>query len=309
MRRSHASRTPRREAWAPVLTTLCVVLALGAACAPERAPTATPTAQAPTPHASTGAPKTTNAPAPGAGRAPTFAPTPPARPRAAQPEGPERAKIAPSTADLERFTRGIPGAGTLWATLHTSAGTISCALHEDEAPVAVASFVGLARGLKAWVHPGTAQPQTGEPLYDGTVFHRAVAGFVIQGGDPLGNGKGRPGYAFASEPSSRRFDRAGVLAMAHAGPNTNGSQFFITLNALPHLDTASHSHTIFGQCEGLAVARDIAARPKDTSVPSYEPPPKDPVTLRTVTFERRSARRAGGAPQRAADATHPAPQR
>ena len=309
MRRPHATRTPRRVAWAPLLTTIALALTLGAACAPERAPSATPTAQAPTPHASNGAPKTTRASAPGAGRAPTFAPTPPARPRAVQPEGPERAKLAPTAADLERFTRGIPGVGTLWATLHTSAGTISCALHEDEAPVAVANFVGLARGLKAWVHPGTRQPQVGEPLYDGTVFHRAIAGFVIQGGDPLGNGHGKPGYAFASEPNGRRFDRAGVLAMAHNGPNTNGSQLFITLNALPHLDKASHGYTIFGQCEGLEVARDIAARPKDTSVRSYEQPPKDPVTLRRVTLERRSPRRAGGAPQRAADAAHPAPQR
>jgi peptidyl-prolyl cis-trans isomerase A (cyclophilin A) len=128
-------------------------------------------------------------------------------------------------------------------------------LFPKDATETVANFVGLARGTKEWTDPRSGQKTT-RPLYDGTIFHRVIPEFMIQAGDPLGRGTGGPGFRFADEISSRRFDRPGILGMANAGPNTNGSQFFITEVATPWLNGR---HTVFGEViEGMEVVRSIA---------------------------------------------------
>ncbi len=130
------------------------------------------------------------------------------------------------------------------ATLHTSAGDIRVQLFGNHAPKTVKNFVELAEGSKEWKHPGTGA-KTSDPLYNGTVFHRVISGFMIQGGDPLGEGYGDPGYKFSDEfHPELSFDRPYLLAMANSGPNTNGSQFFITHAPQPHLDG---KHTVFGK--------------------------------------------------------------
>jgi peptidyl-prolyl cis-trans isomerase A (cyclophilin A) len=132
----------------------------------------------------------------------------------------------------------------LHATFKTSMGDIVVKLLPKEAPKTVENFVGLATGEKEWTDPRTGK-KTNARLYDGTIFHRVIADFMIQGGDPLGQGIGGPGYKFEDEfKSGLRFDKPGLLAMANAGPNTNGSQFFITEVATPHLN---NRHTIFGE--------------------------------------------------------------
>jgi peptidyl-prolyl cis-trans isomerase A (cyclophilin A) len=133
----------------------------------------------------------------------------------------------------------------LYATFQTSMGTIVVQLLPDKAPVTVANFVGLADGTKDWTDPRSGQKQTGKPLYDGTMFHRVIPDFMIQGGDPLGTGTGGPGFRFQDEIGpDNKFSKPGLLAMANAGPGTNGSQFFITEVATPWLDKG---HTIFGE--------------------------------------------------------------
>ena len=139
------------------------------------------------------------------------------------------------------------------ATLHTTAGDIVVELFGDQAPVTVQNFVGLAEGSKEWRNPATGQ-KSNEPLYNGTVFHRVIEGFMIQGGDPLGSGRGGPGYEFKDEfHPDLRFDRPYLLAMANAGPGTNGSQFFLTVGPTPHLN---RRHTIFGEVADQA-SRDV----------------------------------------------------
>ena len=148
------------------------------------------------------------------------------------------------------------GRGDLYAIFQTSAGSVTCRLFEKEAPETVANFVGLAMGTKEWTDPQSGQ-KVKKPLYDGTVFHRVIPNFMIQGGDPLGTGTGDPGYRFKDEfQSGRTFDKPGLLAMANAGPNTNGSQFFITEVPTPHLN---NKHTIFGECiQGFELVPKIA---------------------------------------------------
>src|SRR6185369_7726959 len=128
------------------------------------------------------------------------------------------------------FAQAAPSTGapqTLRALLKTSMGDITCELYPDKAPMTVDNFIGLATGTKEWRNPAS-HAKMHKPLYDGTIFHRVINGFMIQGGDPLGNGAGDPGYSFKDEfNSSLRFDQPGRLAMANSGPNTNGSQFFI----------------------------------------------------------------------------------
>jgi peptidyl-prolyl cis-trans isomerase A (cyclophilin A) len=132
----------------------------------------------------------------------------------------------------------------MYATFQTSMGAIVVKLQPEKAPKTVENFVGLAEGTREWTDPRTGQKQK-TPLYDGTVFHRVIPQFMIQGGDPLGTGTGGPGYKFADEIGpDNKFSKAGLLAMANAGPNTNGSQFFITEVPTPHLD---RGHTIFGE--------------------------------------------------------------
>ena len=140
-----------------------------------------------------------------------------------------------------------------FATLHTSLGPVRVQLFPDHAPKTVKNFVGLADGSAQWTDPRTGRPGDGS-LYAGTVFHRVISGFMIQGGDPLGTGTGGPGYRFQDEfHPELRFDRPYLLAMANAGPGTNGSQFFITVAPTPHLNMR---HTIFGEVADQA-GRDV----------------------------------------------------
>jgi len=145
--------------------------------------------------------------------------------------------------------------------LHTSAGDIVVNLFDNQAPKTVRNFVELATGAREWTHPATREKTT-DNLYDGTIFHRVISGFMIQGGDPLGQGFGGPGYQFADEfHPELQFDRPYLLAMANSGPGTNGSQFFITVGATPWLN---RKHTIFGEvadAESRAVVDAIAATP------------------------------------------------
>ena len=147
-------------------------------------------------------------------------------------------------------------AESTFATFKTSAGDIVVKLLTEKAPSTVENFVGLAEGTKEWTDPATKQ-KVKRPLYDGTVFHRVIPDFMIQGGDPLGTGYGGPGFRFADEIGpDNTFDRPGLLAMANAGPNTNGSQFFITEVATRHLD---RGHTIFGEVvKGFELVPEIA---------------------------------------------------
>jgi peptidyl-prolyl cis-trans isomerase A (cyclophilin A) len=146
------------------------------------------------------------------------------------------------------------------AEFATTEGSFTIRLFDQEVPDTVANFVGLAEGTKEWTHPGTQQKMTNTPFYDGIIFHRVIAGFMIQGGDPLGQGIGGPGYKFKDEfHPSLRHSKAGILSMANAGPNTNGSQFFITLGPTPHLD---NRHAVFGEVtEGMEVVRRIGSTP------------------------------------------------
>ena len=148
-----------------------------------------------------------------------------------------------------------------YATFNTSEGAIVCRLFEKEAPKTVANFIELAEGKREWTHPTTGK-KSKDRLYDGTIFHRVIPNFMIQGGDPQGTGTGGPGYQFADETkgSPHSFEKPGKLAMANAGPNTNGSQFFITVAAAAWL---TGKHTIFGEVvEGYDVVEKIANVPR-----------------------------------------------
>ncbi|WP_067976036.1 peptidylprolyl isomerase [Nocardiopsis trehalosi] len=164
------------------------------------------------------------------------------------------------------------------ARLNTTKGTIVVKLFAEQAPETVANFVGLAEGTKQWIDPTTGSPSSAK-LYDGTIFHRVIGDFMIQGGDPLGNGRGGPGYKFKDEFSGLKFDRPYLLAMANAGPNTNGSQFFITVGTP---DWLNNRHTIFGEVvEGTDVVDAIAAvdtNPQDR--------PLEDVVIQSVQIER-----------------------
>jgi len=160
------------------------------------------------------------------------------------------------------------GPGT-YAAFNTSAGRIVCRLFSDKAPLTCENFIGLAEGTKEWTDPKTGR-QVKRPFYDGLTFHRIAPNFMIQGGCPLGNGKGGPGYNFKDEfDPSVRFDRPGLLAMANSGPGTNGSQFFITEAPTPHLDM---KHTIFGELvEGMDIVKIIARGRADKDLLALEP--------------------------------------
>ena len=146
------------------------------------------------------------------------------------------------------------------ATIVTNRGTFRAELMPDHAPKTVANFIDLATGQRTWKDPRDGSEKS-EPLYNGTIFHRVIPDFMIQGGDPTGTGMGGPGYTFEDEcpPSGPSFDRKGLLAMANVGPNTNGSQFFVTVAATPWL---TGKHTIFGEVtEGMDVVEAIATTP------------------------------------------------
>ncbi len=168
---------------------------------------------------------------------------------------------------------------TLTATLRTSQGNVVVRLFPDHAPKTVRNFVELAEGGRQWTNPQTRQSTTGK-LYDGTIFHRVIPDFMIQGGDPLGTGRGGPGYEFGDEiHPDLAFDRPYLLAMANAGPGTNGSQFFITTAPTPWLNG---KHTIFGEVIEGADVVDLISRAKAGS----QDRPVEDVTLESVTFER-----------------------
>jgi peptidyl-prolyl cis-trans isomerase A (cyclophilin A) len=168
-----------------------------------------------------------------------------------------------------------------FAHFTTSEGSFTARLFETETPNTVANFVALAEGSKEWTDPRTRRREK-KPLYNGTIFHRVIDAFMIQGGDPLGTGTGGPGFQFADEFHPKlRHDKPGILSMANAGANTNGSQFFITLVPTPWLD---NKHSVFGEIvEGMDVVRKIGSTP--TSKPGDQP--VKPITVETITIERR----------------------
>ena len=173
-------------------------------------------------------------------------------------------------------------ASETYATLHTNRGDIEIRLFPNHAPKTVANFVELATGAREWTDPRTGQKSTA-PLYDGTVFHRVIDGFMIQGGDPLGTGTGGPGYRFGDEfHPELAFNKPYLLAMANAGPGTNGSQFFITVGPTPHLNRL---HTIFGEVStGTEVVDAIA-----TTKTARGDRPVEDVVINSVTVEQRDA--------------------
>ena len=171
--------------------------------------------------------------------------------------------------------------GPLYATLKTSMGDIVIQLFDDKAPKTVANFVDLATGTKEWTDPKTRE-KVKRPLYNGTIFHRVIPGFMIQGGDPLGNGTGGPGYRFEDEfHPDLKHSKPGILSMANSGPNTNGSQFFITQKPAPWLDG---KHSVFGEVvKGQNIVDAIINAPRDLR----DRPMKD-VVIQEVIFSRGS---------------------
>ncbi len=232
-----------------ILTTGLLLLAL-TACTKEKEP-ATP---AKPPEAASAAVK----------------PPEPAKP----PEPPPAATPPAATTNFEKMAQE---GKELFATMETSEGTIKLRLFSKDAPKTVANFVGLAAGEKEWTDPTNLQ-KVRRPLYDGTIFHRVIPEFMIQGGDPLGQGIGGPGYRFEDEfQSGRKFDKKGILAMANAGPGTNGSQFFIT-TSLPQW--LNNKHTIFGEVtSGYDVVEKISKVPT-----AGGNRPVTPVTIKKLTI-------------------------
>ncbi len=179
---------------------------------------------------------------------------PGARANAAGGGAPSLAPPAPATPDF-----GLLPGQTLHAVLRTSLGSVDCALEHETAPYSVKVFVDLARGVVPWIDPRTGAP-TQHPLYDGTIFHRVIPGFLVQGGDPTGTGTGGPGFSVPDEiDGSATFDRAGLLGFANRGPNTNGSQFFVTDGPAHHLDGR---YTRLGACGNIDVIEKIARVPR-----------------------------------------------
>lgn len=185
---------------------------------------------------------------------------------------------APSTTSQAKAP--VPPTGPT-AVIDTTMGRLTCKLYDTQAPVTVANFIGLAEGTKDWTDPKTLQKVHGQPFYNGTTFHRVIPGFMIQGGDRLGDGRGDPGYLFKDEiDPSLTFDEPGRLAMANSGPSTNGSQFFITEVPVPHLNG---KHTIFGQCDSHTVllVASIARVQRDDN-----DKPITPVVVNKITIVR-----------------------
>lgn len=210
--------------------------------------------------------------------------TPPSNKTAEPP--PEAVKKEPSgdevrppvAADFAEYSKDLPGSGKLVATFDTSMGAIHCELYGDKTPMTVANFIGLATGKKSWLNPKTGSVEKGKPYFDGLIFHRVIPEFMIQGGDPLGVGRGGPGYQFGDEFLPELRMQPGTLAMANAGPGTNGSQFFITEVAPDHLNG---KHTIFGQCKELDLVKQIARVPQNA-----ENKPDTPIVMNKVTISK-----------------------
>jgi peptidyl-prolyl cis-trans isomerase A (cyclophilin A) len=175
------------------------------------------------------------------------------------------------------------------AIIDTTVGKMHCTLFPDKAPIGVANFIGLAEGTKDWTSPITHAKKHGVPLYDGTIFHRVIPGFMIQGGDPKGDGTGSPGYEFKNEVSpDLTFDRAGRLAYANSGPDTNGSQFFITEVGFTgqQAQILNGNYTIFGQCDAATIelVKQIARMARDPQ----DDRPFRPVKINHITIEKAS---------------------
>jgi len=205
---------------------------------------------------------------------PAFAQTPPAAPPPASP-----ADALPDAPQATAAALTQPNGPTV--VMDTSMGRITCQFYERQAPKAVANFIALAEGSKDWTDPATKKKMHNRPLYNGTTFHRVIPEFMIQGGDPIGTGLGDPGYVFDDEiDPDLNFDRPGRLAMANSGPNTNGSQFFITEGAY---DSLNGHYTLFGQCDdsGVLVVKTIARVQRDA-----DDKPLTPVILKKVTIVR-----------------------
>ncbi len=200
--------------------------------------------------------------------------------------------LAPCTAvRAKSAAKRAPG---LYATIDTSAGKMVARLYQKEAPHTVANFVGLATGTKTWTDPRTGK-KTNKPLYNGTIFHRVMKGFMIQGGDPLGNGTGGPGYNFADEmPEGPQFDYTpGTLAMANSGPNTNGSQFFV-MDGDSSGGRLPKNYNIFGKVvDGMNVVHKIASAPVTMGANGEPSKPVHPVVIRKITIAH-----VGGAAKR-----------
>jgi peptidyl-prolyl cis-trans isomerase A (cyclophilin A) len=180
---------------------------------------------------------------------------------------------------LAHATKGLPGKGALLAEIKTAKGKLECELYDDKAPITVANFVGLARGLRPFKNPEGKWVK--KPGYDGTTFHRVVKGFMIQGGDPKGTGAGEPGYVIPDEVwDGARHDQRGLLCMANRGKNTNGMQFFILDGAAPHLDGG---YTIFGKCGPETVIEQLA------SVEVQGDRAVDPPKIEKITVRRKPA--------------------
>ncbi|MDI3289082.1 peptidylprolyl isomerase [Polyangium sp. 15x6] len=194
------------------------------------------------------------------------------------------AEVKPSEDDpvkgkwtLADATKGLPAGKSLVATIETDQGNLECTLFEDKAPITVANFVGLARGVRPWKTPEGKWEK--KPAYDGTIFHRIIKGFMIQGGDAKKNGSGEAGYVIPDEVwEDANHDRPGLLCMANRGPNTNSAQFFITDEAAFHLDGG---YTIFGECAPVDVVHKIA------SVPVVREKPENPPVIKKVTVTRK----------------------
>jgi peptidyl-prolyl cis-trans isomerase A (cyclophilin A) len=200
-----------------------------------------------------------------------------------QPAAPAAQSAPAASQDLPDAPTATPAAMITpngpFVVMDTSMGRITCQFFQKQAPMAVANFIGLAEGTKDWTDPTTKKVMHHKPLYDGTTFHRVIPEFMVQGGDPLGNGTGDPGYSFNDEfDPNLNFDQPGRLAMANSGPNTNGSQFFITEQAY---DSLNQHYTLFGQCDdsSVLVVKTIARVARDS-----DDKPLTPVVLKKVTI-------------------------
>jgi cyclophilin family peptidyl-prolyl cis-trans isomerase len=213
------------------------------------------------------------------------------------------AQTSGSTTSQQHSTteKSAQNSSQVTADIETSAGNIRCVLFPDKAPVSVANFIGLATGTKEWKDPKTGKMMKGVPLYSGTIFHRVIPNFMIQGGDPMGTGSGDPGYQIKDETSpDLKFDQPGRLAYANAGPNTNGSQFFITEAPADYLD--GH-YSIFGQCQDIDIVKKIARLSRDSKDRPNDPPK---IIKIKITDPRSPAKPAASTP--AKKSTTPAKQ-
>lgn len=198
-----------------------------------------------------------------------------------------------------------PAAAGTSAVIQTSVGNLNCTLFPDKAPLGVANFVGLANGTRDWKNPVSGANKHGVPLYDGTMFHRVIPEFMIQGGDPAGNGSGGPGYEFKNEVSSDLlFDRPGRLAYANSGPDTNGSQFFITEDSAHSMHLSGH-YTVFGQCDEAAVA--LVTKISHMATDPSNDKPFRPVRITHIAITTGHGATPGAAKPATAPAKKPAP--